>query len=71
MAEKHPIEVYREQNGLSQEEFGKLVNVEAGTVSRWEQRKRTPRGDDLKNICAVTSIPAGAILGIEHTQAAE
>lgn len=69
MAEKHPLEFYREQNGLTQDGLGKLIGVEPATISRWEQRKRTPRGDDLKKICAVTGISAAEILGVaEVTQ---
>lgn len=65
MAEKHPLETYREANALTQEDLGKrLGGVAAATISRWEQRKRTPRGDDLKTICAVTGIPAAEILGV-------
>jgi transcriptional regulator with XRE-family HTH domain len=64
MAAKHPLEVYRDQHGLTQDSLGKLIGVEAATISRWEQRKRAPRGNDLQKICTLTGISAAEIIGI-------
>jgi len=66
MSDRHPIQDYRDKHSLTQEGLGKLVGVEAGTISRWEQRKRTPRGDDLRRLCATTGISAAVILGISE-----
>ena len=67
MTEKHPITAYRETHDLTQEALAKELGVETPTVSRWEQRKRTPRGDDLRRICAFTGISAAEILGVPET----
>jgi len=62
---KHPITRYREQNGLSQDDFAKLAGVSVPTVSRWEARKREPRGDDLRKLCALLSCSSDQLLGVE------
>lgn len=64
MSAKHPLQTYREQNSLTQDDLGKQLGVEAATISRWEQRKRAPRGSDLQKICSLTGIPAAEIIGI-------
>jgi transcriptional regulator with XRE-family HTH domain len=64
MSEKHPLRLYREAHGLTQEGLGNLIGVKAATISRWEQRKRAPHRDDLLKASAVTGIPAAAMLGV-------
>lgn len=64
MVTADPIKAYREANNISQEDFAKLLGVTVATVSRWENRKRTPRGGDLQKLCSITGIPAAEILGV-------
>jgi transcriptional regulator with XRE-family HTH domain len=62
MAEKHPLQVYREQRNLTQEALGELLGVKAATISRWEQGKRSPRSDDLRRISQITGIEPAQML---------
>lgn len=64
MDAKHPLEAYRESNGLTQDQLAEKLGVTGASVSRWEQRKRAPRGRDLEKIVTLTGIPAGEILGV-------
>jgi transcriptional regulator with XRE-family HTH domain len=66
MASKHPLQAYRERHDLSQEALADLIGVKAATISRWEQRKRTPRGADLDKISEVTAIPKAEILELSE-----
>jgi transcriptional regulator with XRE-family HTH domain len=64
MTTQSPIRAFRERNRLKQDDLAKSVGVTVATISRWEQRLRTPRGDDLQRLCTVTGIPAAEILGM-------
>lgn len=39
-SDAHPIALYRARHGLSQEQFGNLVNVQKPAVSKWEDNVR-------------------------------
>jgi transcriptional regulator with XRE-family HTH domain len=70
MADTHPIRDYRTRNDLTQGQLGERIGVTAATISRWEQRLREPRGDDLQRLCSATGIPVAEILGTVEGQAA-
>ena len=44
------IKFYRQQKGLSHKRFAKLIGVDAGTISLWENGKNQPLGKHLKTL---------------------
>ena len=69
MDQQHPIQAYRERNNLTLEAMGDLVGVSGVTILRWEKRQRTPRGEHLRRLCAVTAIPAADLVGVTESAA--
>ena len=53
--EQTDVKAVREQAGLSQREFARLIRVSVKTIQNWEQRRRQPTG------------PAAALLRIFST----
>ena len=51
----------REQTGLSQAAFARLLNVSKGTLLNWEQGRRTPTGPARALLKAVASDPENVI----------
>ena len=41
---------YREDNGISQIELANELGVARSTLSRWEQNKTVPRGEDYDHL---------------------
>jgi transcriptional regulator with XRE-family HTH domain len=64
MIEKHPLEAYRIERGLSQAAFGALIGASGAAISRYETGARQPRGERLKKLVEITGLPASAILGM-------
>ncbi len=46
----------REDQGLSQQQFAKLLDVDRKTVSNWEGSRNQPRYGDLMLISSVTDV---------------
>ena len=44
------LSLLRKQNGLSQEELAERIGVSKSTLSRWENGKSEPRGDEFKRL---------------------
>lgn len=44
------IKELREEKGINQLELSKILNVHKGSVSNWENNKRTPDADMLTKI---------------------
>lgn len=42
MNNKHPLTIYRNEHGISQQEFASAVGVTRWTINRLECRERTP-----------------------------
>ena len=61
----HKIKYAREQLGLTQAEFGKLVGVSKQAVCDWEKGRRTPRPANLKTIAKNTGLSIDYLLGDE------
>ncbi|HRF35910.1 MAG TPA: helix-turn-helix transcriptional regulator [Clostridia bacterium] len=55
----------RIENGYSQTDFGKLLNVSQDTISLWERDKSYPTTDCLYKICKTFSISADYLLGLD------
>lgn len=49
--------VVREQTGLSQGDFAKLMRVSVRTLQNWEQRRRKPTGPAAALLKIVSSAP--------------
>ena len=58
---------WRRSHGLSQEDFGELLDPKArhSTVSCWENGVRRPSLKFLGQIVAITGIPSDLALGID------
>ena len=55
----------RIENGYSQTDFGKLLNVSQDTISLWERDKSYPTTDCIYKICKTFSISADYLLGLD------
>lgn len=71
MVGKHPLAVYRDEKGLTQEALGKELGVTGQTVWRWENRTRAPRRRDVPRIAEVTGLSPAEVLGFAKAEAAE
>ncbi len=59
----------REQVGLTQEELGTKIGVEATTVSLYESGTRKPKLSVLRNLSKVLDVSLAALLDIEVPKA--
>ncbi len=48
--------------GLSQEDFAKLLNVDRSLISRWINGERKPSAKNLKNISKILKLPVSFFL---------
>ena len=55
----------REEAGITQEELGKKIGVEATTVSLYESGSRRPKLSVLKSISSVLDISLAALMDIK------
>ena len=55
----------RKQKGLSQEEFGELLNVTRQTVSKWELGQSKPDTDKLMEISKVLNVDFNKLIDDE------
>lgn len=60
------IKELRMENGKSQTEFAKLLNVSQDTISLWERGKSYPTTDCLYKICKTYSVSADYLLGLDE-----
>jgi transcriptional regulator with XRE-family HTH domain len=44
---------HREGQGISQEQFARMLRVDPGTLARWEREERVPAGDYLERVRAL------------------
>ncbi len=58
------IRKYREEKGLSQKDFSKLIGVGNSRVSNWEQGINRPDADILADICRVLSVSPSELLDV-------
>ena len=61
------IKNLRLKNGLTQEEFGKMVGVNSRSVSKWECGLGMPRPKALAAICEQFRIDHNVLLGLEDS----
>ena len=55
------VKAVREQIGLSQSEFARLMRVSVKTLQNWEQRRRNPTGPAAALLKIVSSAPEVAM----------
>lgn len=55
------VKAVREQTGLSQSEFARLMRVSPRTLQNWEQHRRTPTGPAAALLKIVLSAPDVAL----------
>ena len=55
------VEVVREQTGLSQTRFARLIGVSKRTLENWEQGRRSPTGPARALLKIVAKDPEGAV----------
>jgi len=55
------VKAVREQMGLSQSEFARLMRVSVKTLQNWEQRRRNPTGPAIALLKIVQSAPDVAL----------
>ena len=61
----------REQTGLSQGEFAKLIRVSPRTLENWEQARRAPTGPAAALLTIVSRVPDVAIKALHHAPKAK
>jgi putative transcriptional regulator len=60
------VKQIREQTGLSQGEFAKLIRVSARTLQNWEQTRRAPTGPAAALLTIVARAPEVAIKALHE-----
>ena len=65
------VKQIREQTGLSQAEFAKLIRVSPRTLQNWEQTRRTPTGPAAALLTIVARAPEVAIKALHETPKAK
>lgn len=63
MTAVHPLRIWREDQGLSQEALGDKLGVDEMTVSRWERRDTEPQKRQWERIEEVTGLSRARFLG--------
>lgn len=58
------IRRYREKNGLTQKELASRLKLSASTIGMYEQNRRTPDLDTLRELAKIFDIPASIFLGV-------
>ncbi len=58
------IRKFRDEKGLSQKEFSKLIGVSNSRVSNWEQGINRPDADILADICRVLVVSPSELLDV-------
>ncbi len=61
------IKLLREKRGLSRKDLAMEIGVSEATISRYENGKREPNMDTLKNICITLGITMNDLTGEIHT----
>ena len=65
------VKQIREQTGLSQGEFAKLIRVSPRTLQNWEQTRRAPTGPAAALLTIVARVPEVAIKALHETPKAK
>jgi DNA-binding transcriptional regulator YiaG len=60
------VKAVREQIGLSQSEFAKLMRVSVRTLQNWEQHRRNPTGPAAALLKIVSTAPEMALKSLHH-----
>ena len=60
------IRRYRNENKMTQEEFGKLLGISAQAISKWENEKNYPDIVLLPDIAQVMGIQVGSFFPLQQ-----
>lgn len=55
------LKYLREKNNLSQEDLAKILNVELGAISHWENKRREPKMDMVLKIASYFNVSENMI----------
>ena len=61
------IAIARNAAGINQDELADAVGVHKQTISRWENGKRAPNGEEIRLIAKITNCSADFVLGLSDT----
>lgn len=64
----HPIQAFREREGLSREGLAQQLGVDRVTVFRWETGRRNIGRRLWSKIIEVTGLPEAQIAGVEQME---
>ena len=56
------LKAARKQRGLSQAALGKLLDVQAKTISNWENGKSEPNLETINKLCEILNIPLYSLI---------
>ncbi len=62
---KDNLKTLREEMGLGQEDFAKVLHVAKGTISLWESGARVPGMFSLINIARTLKVSVDYLVGLE------
>jgi putative transcriptional regulator len=66
------VRALREQFGLSQDKFARLVGISVGTLRNWEQGRRKPEGPARVLLLVASRHPEALLdIGMEQSQRAD
>ncbi|MCI8820059.1 MAG: helix-turn-helix transcriptional regulator [Clostridia bacterium] len=58
------IKNIRQENNLTQSQFGEKLSVSQDNVSLWENGKSLPTAEQIINICKLFNVTADYLLGL-------
>lgn len=56
----------RKDKGLTQKQFGEILNLSQDTVSLWETDKSTPNAEQIINIALTFNVSSDYLLGLKE-----
>jgi transcriptional regulator with XRE-family HTH domain len=60
------IKELRKENGLTQKQLAKILNISETGFASWEQGLSEPNTDNIINLCQIFNVSADYLLGIEN-----
>lgn len=60
------VKAARDQTGLSQSEFARMLRVSVKTLQNWEQQRRTPTGPAAALLTIVRQSPETVLKALHH-----
>jgi len=60
------IKELREEDGISQKELSRRVNITQASIARYELNLTEPKASDIKKICDYFNITSDYLLGLDE-----